>query len=137
MKTFLKILAGLVLLAVIAYFVLMNLPQADIKSEETDISIQASDLYVAFTSDENTANTTYLGKIINVTGKIEEMYDDEAGDPVVLLSDSDGQVVALVTLEPDQKSNLGNYQVGQEITVKAKCSGMLMEVALTKGIIVK
>ena len=137
MKTFLKILAGLVLLAVIAYFTIMNLPQADIKSEEADISIQASDLYVAFTSDENTANTTYLGKIINVTGKIEEMYDDEAGDPVVLLSDSDGQVVALVTLEPDQKSNLANYQVGQGITVKAKCSGMLIEVALTKGIIVQ
>jgi hypothetical protein len=137
MKTFLKILAGLVLLALIAYFTIMNLPQADIKSEETDISIQATEIYSAFSTDENIANTTYLGKIINVTGKIEEMYDDEAGDPVILMSDSDGQVVALVTLEPDQKSALANYQVGQEITVKAKCSGMLMEVALTKGIIVK
>jgi hypothetical protein len=137
MKTFLKILAGLVLLAVIAYFTIMNLPQADIKSEEADISIQATDIYNAYSTDENVANTTYLGKIINVTGKIEEMYDDEAGDPVILMSDSDGQVVALVTLEPDQKSAMATYQVGQEITVKAKCSGMLMEVALTKGIIVK
>lgn len=136
MKTLIKILIGVIAVLIIGYLVVMNLPQANIKGATVDEEISANDLYQSYIADEATADTKYLGKVINISGTINDIDTDEQGDPVVLLSNPENEVVAFVTLEPSQKDKIKNYKTGQDISIKAQCSGMLMEVALTKGLII-
>jgi len=42
---------------------------------------------------------------------------------------------ALITLESSEKKTLDSYEIGQNISVKAICTGILMEVTLNKGVI--
>ena len=134
MKKLVKILIALVVLLVIGYFIVMNLPKANIKNKEAIKSVSASALFQEFEKNENLASKNYIGKVITVAGTIKKKMLDNQEAPVVLLgTNSEDQV--LVTLAVDQAKKLENFKVGDEINVKAQCSGMLMEVVMNKGII--
>lgn len=125
----------LLALALVGYIVVLKWPQASVKSKSVDIEITAQSIYEAFSNDEAAAEKQYLGKVISVSGIVDEIYEDEDGAPVVILRDAEGTPNAVVTLEPNQKNKINNYGEGQVINIKAQCSGMLMEVTFNKGII--
>lgn len=137
MKNIIKILAALVFLLAIAYAVIINIPQADVKSKDVEITIEADVLYQDYNTDESAADNKYLGKVVQISGVIDELTTDEEGAPVVLLKNAEGEIIAIATLEQDQKEALSKYDIGQNITIKAQCNGFLMEVALNKGIIIE
>ena len=136
MKTVFKVLAGVVLLSLIAYLVVINLPQANIKSKDAVETISAVALYEAYSNNEKRANRKYTGKVIQLSGEIDEIYPDENNAPVVVLRSDSGDLVSVVTLETSQEKKIASYNEGDQITVKALCSGKLMEVTLNKGLIV-
>ena len=136
MKTVFKVLAGVVLLSLIAYLVVINLPQANIKSKDAVETISAVDLYEAYSNNEKRANRKYTGKVIQLSGEIDEIYPDENNAPVVVLRSDSGDLVSVVTLESSQEKKIASYKEGDQITVKALCSGILMEVTLNKGLII-
>ncbi len=136
-KKIIRVITILLALALIGYIVVLKWPQASVKSKATDVKIAAETIYQAFSKDEKAAESQYLGKVIQVTGIIDEIYVDENGAPVVILLGTSGDPVGVVTLEPSESSKISEYKEGQEIVVKTQCSGMLMEVTFNKGIIVK
>lgn len=136
MKTLIKILAGLAVLLLIAYLVVMNMPQSTVKSKEVHTEISAVDLFNSFSFNEKEAERKYVGQVIQITGLIDEVYPDEEGAQIVLLKSEGGDLLAAVTLESNQSDKVAKYQEGDPITLKALCSGMLMEVTLSKGIVV-
>ncbi len=136
MKTLIKILAALAIILLIAYLVVINLPQANIKGKEAVETISAAALYKAYTNNEKRADKKYTGKVIQLTGEIDEIYSDENDEPVVVLRSKAGNLVSVVTLESSEEEDITSYQEGDEITLKALCSGKLMEVTLNKGLIV-
>ncbi len=136
MKTVFKVLAGVVLLSLIAYLVVINLPQANIKSKDAVETISAVALYEAYSNNEKRANRKYTGKVIQLSGEIDEIYPDENNAPVVVLRSDSGDLVSVVTLESSQEKKIASYKEGDQITVKALCSGILMEVTLNKGLII-
>jgi len=132
-----RVITILVALALIGYIIVLKWPQASVKSKTTDVKIAAEIIYDAFSADEKAAETKYLGKVVQVTGIIDEIYVDETGAPVVILRSTAGDPVGVVTLEPSETSKIGAYKEGQEIVLKTQCSGMLMEVTFNKGIIIQ
>ena len=136
MKRLIKFLAVLAVLLLIAYIVVLNLPQANIKGKTVDESIAATVLYEAFSNDEQKAEESYMGKVIEITGAIDEIYSDENNAPVVVLRSESGDPVSVVTLEENQAQKILSYKEGDQITMKALCNGMLMEVTLSKALIV-
>ena len=136
MKRLIKILGALAVILLIAYLVVMNMPQANIKGKEVEESISAELLYQAFSDDEKKAESSYLGKVVKVDGIIDEIYTDESNAPVVVLRSGSGDPVSVVTLEGTQSKIIQEYSEGDEIAIKAMCNGMLMEVTLSKGLIV-
>lgn len=132
-----RLITILVGLALIGYIVILKWPKASVSSKAIDVKIEAADIYQAFQADEQAAERQYLGKVVQVTGIIDEQYADEDGAPVVILRGAGGDPVGVVTLEPSEASKLGKYSEGQEIVIKTQCSGMLMEVTFNKGIIVE
>lgn len=111
------------------------MPQSNVQSKEVVAEINAQDLYDEFSSDEQSAQTKYLGKVVVVSGVIDDKYEDENGSPVLILKSPDGEPAVLITMESNQKGKLANYNPGDQIRVKAQCSGLLMEVTLNKGIV--
>ena len=136
MKTLIKILAALAIILLISYLVVINLPQANIKGKDATETISAVALYEAYSKNENQADKKYTGKVIQLTGEIDEIYSDENDEPVVVLRSKAGDLVSVVTLESSEVEDIVSYQEGDQITLKALCSGKLMEVTLNKGLIV-
>lgn len=136
MKTLIKVLGGIVIISLIAYLVVTNLPQANIKSKDAVETISASALYEAYSNNEKQANNKYTGKVVQLSGEIDEIYEDENNAPVIVLRSDSGDLVSVITLEPSEEKKIASYNEGDQITVKALCSGKLMEVTLNKGLIV-
>ena len=137
MKAIIRIVAAIVIILGIVYVVVLNGPQSNIKSKAADVTIDAAMLYDSFTNDEAMAEANYSGKVIIVSGIIDELYQDENKDPVIVLRSDQGAVVAVVSLEKSEAEKVSVYQEGDDITIKAMCNGMLNEVILGKGMLVE
>ena len=134
MKKLLYFIITLIIIAIIAYFVVMNLPKASIKGKDAAYTTSAIELYSDFSKNENTANAKYIGKTITVEGTITEIDSDKNGATVLFLSSDNGINGILCTLEPDQK---GDFKVNQNVKIKGLCTGFLQDVVLNKCVIIK
>jgi hypothetical protein len=100
-------------------------PHADAGSRTTDFHIDAESLYKDFAKNESTANAKYLDKIIEVTGKVDDI-ENTNGATVIIISAN--QSSGGISCKMFNKTN--SFQKGQEITIKGKCSGFLSDVNL-------
>jgi len=134
MKKLLYTILALILIVVIGYFVVLNLPKASTKNKDTKIEVQAIKLFSDFNKNEKHANNKYNGKVIEVTGTVRATSKDKKGDTVVLLNTNDMVGSILCTFENNTTSKLNE---GQEVTIKGQCSGLLMDVVLNKCTLVE
>jgi hypothetical protein len=132
MKKYIIIL-GVVLLTVCVFgYFQYNKPHEDINSAASDLKIEAPELFTEFETDEATANTKYLDKIVEVSGVVREVSPDEEGQLSVTLdsgSDLFGVICQLDNLTEQKKTD---FKVGEEVTLKGICTGMLMDVVLVR-----
>jgi DNA/RNA endonuclease YhcR with UshA esterase domain len=108
-----------------------NKPHINVLETPTDINITANKIIDDFSSDENTANTKYLDKIIEVKGLITSTkIDKEKGIVILHTNDDFGSV--LCHLSKDSTQKISSLKEGQLISVKGICTGFLMDVVLVK-----
>ena len=129
MKKVLSFILGIIIILSLAFIVVINLPQASIKNKAADYSIDANELFSAYSVNEAKANSTYNGKVIEVSGKLIDISEDEQGAPVLLLDSGDDFGGILCTLDNKPKTL---PSIGQKIKVKGQCNGILMDVVLNK-----
>lgn len=105
-----------------------------LKSEEAAAEINASELYQAFTTNEDSANNLYLGKILEVEGQVTSKMVD--GDHIAIQMGrselTGGGVNCALRFPKDSVA-----QIGDRIKVKGRCAGFLLDVNLTDVEIVK
>ena len=135
LKKIVRVLIAIIAIAMIAYIVVLKWPKATVGSKAVEVEVSAQKVYNDYTKNENAAQTKYFGKVILVSGIIDEKYSDEDGAPVVILREGNNDPAAVVTLESNQASKLKEYGEGDAIKIKAQCSGMLIEVTFSKGVI--
>lgn len=123
--------SGVLLCLLIALFCgwrLFHEGRLRVESQKTDAKIEASKLFEIFSNDEDSANELYLGKILEVEGRVSSKSINKnhvaiqlsAGDPM------GGGINCALRFPKDSVT-----EVGQLIKVKGKCSGYLMDVNLT------
>jgi len=134
MKKLLYILITLLVIAVIGYFILLNLPKASSKNKDASFKIEAADLYSEFQANEVLANKKYIGKTIEVTGTIMDLDKDKQGASVLYIDADAGINGLLCTMEMNQKAT---FKVGQKVTLKGLCSGYLQDVVLNKCVLIQ
>ena len=132
-----KIIISLLILAVVGAFIgyrMYNKPHVNVASESADITITANKILANFSSDETTANTKYLDKIVQVKGVVAKV-EKENGKGIVTLETNDnfGSVICHLTSEASKDLTI---KTGQELTLKGICTGFLMDVILVKSVIV-
>jgi len=130
-----KAITVVLAVVLIGYIIFLKMPGASVSSKESVAELSAADLYGVYSKNEKQAQGLYLGKAIVVTGDIYDKYEDETGSPVLLLGPEEADPYVLITLEPSEKKDLVSYSIGDPISIKAICTGILMEVTLTKGVI--
>ncbi len=102
----------------------------DIHSAPTEVTINAGSLYEAFETEETSANGKYVGKVIEVSGALSSISQDDSGRYIISLSaDSPlGQITC--NLAPKEPNPTTTVAVGQSIIIKGVCTGYLFDVVL-------
>jgi hypothetical protein len=129
MKTWLKVLLVLAVIGIVAavlvYFFVYNKPHTDYEKAKPEMVLTASELYDAFINDIGSAQETYNGKVLQISGVLD------------YVEDTDGRVFAIFAFgegifgpEGVRCSMLENYiekvkniPTGTQITIKGFCSG--------------
>lgn len=130
---------GLPLLIVggIAFYILTQpKPPLDIHSALTEVTVNAVGLYADFEEDETAANTTYAGKVMEVSGVLSAVEKNDAGGYVLSMkADSPlGQIVC--NLSPNEKFSASAATINQLLTVKGVCTGYLFDVVLDNATVI-
>jgi len=111
--------------------------KADISvaSKKADIEIKAADFLKNFTDNEETANKTYLDKVVLVSGIIDKITEDSTSVSIYLKNPQDmAGVMCGFNKAAIDKSSL---RVGDTVRIKGICTGFLMDVVLNKCVIEK
>ncbi len=118
-----------------AYY-LYNKPVADTENIDASFTITADELFQQFELNETEANSKYLGKIIEVNGKVREFSIGDSGELNLVLASHSDMFGVNCGLSKDQDAKYKNYKVGDPIKIKGECSGISMDVVLTRCVIV-
>ncbi len=114
---------------------LFTLQSADLQKAEPDFRIAATDLQKAFENDETAANTTYLNKIIEVSGTIESVKPGE--DKAVSISLKTENPLSAVICTFQKVTDTSELKPGGQITIRGECSGILMDILLNNCVIIQ
>jgi 23S rRNA maturation-related 3'-5' exoribonuclease YhaM len=101
---------------------------------KADLTATASELYAAFSTDEAAANAKYLGKTIEISGKVSATSTEEGTTTITLFADSETGGVTC-KLDPLSKHERTSFQEGEQITVKGICTGYLMDVVVERAVV--
>jgi len=110
-------------------------PHESAADETTDFTISADSLYQQYRNDEHSADQKYLGKVVEVSGKLAEIQHSGNSEIWILSPQPGGggincQLFAGTKVDPEPKS-------GDVVTVKGRCTGFLMDVNLADCVLSK
>lgn len=123
------------LAALLTVYLMWNKPHSDMNKQAADIAITAEALFAAYEADEKAADKQYLGKILAVSGKVEQIQAGETN--TIILSSGSGLFGIRCELDTHNKTAIPDYQPGDNITLKGTCSGYLGDVVLSRAVPVR
>ncbi len=132
MKRILFVLGLLAVVGGVAAYFVANKPHENINKAKADLQISAEELFSAYEEDENGANQTYLDKLIEITGKVSESKKNEEGVATVTLDGGSMMFGVICQLDELTDHPRTEFPEGETITLKGKCTGMLMDVVLVR-----
>lgn len=135
-KILLIILVLFVSGAGIGYY-MYNKPVADTNDLEAAYSVSADELFTYFENNEEEANKKYLGKILEVKGMVRDLSLGDSGELNLVLASTSEMFGVNCGITKDKNSSYSQYKPGDSITVKGECTGISMDVVLTRCVIVK
>lgn len=126
---FIVVSAMFIALAGIGSYV-YNKPHRNISKAKPDFVATSASLYKSFSQNEGYANSQFLDKVILVKGRIMEVMNIRENDVTILLEGDEGVGGVICTLDSTEISKAASLKKNQELTLKGRCTGMLMEVVL-------
>lgn len=125
-KVLIFIVVGLVVAVGVVYFV-YNKPHRDVASEDAKFVLTADQLFDEYEADEAAANTKYLDQTVEVSGEIAELGTNDGGQAFVILAAENAMIGGVSATFEGERSALA---VGQQVSLKCRCTGKLMDVVL-------
>ncbi|MGV3658511.1 MAG: OB-fold protein [Chitinophagaceae bacterium] len=127
-------LAGAFLCLLVAAWVYVgyNKPRTGVATVEARYTVNAADLYKEFVENENRANEKYNGEVVAVQGTVMEIQKEGDHLLMVLKGDENGGGVSC--------SFSGKIPTlpapGENVTIKGRCTGFLMDVNLVDAVLI-
>ena len=129
MKKFLPIIIAILVIGIYLAYNMYNKEHVETKNATADAILTPAELMTAFDTDEATANTKYLDKIIQVKGKVSAINEVATGGSISL---DTGSTMSAIICEFESKDAVAAVKIGDEVTVKGFCTGKLMDVVLVR-----
>lgn len=129
-KKIILILSLLIFIGGFIAYKMYNKPHVNVAETFSDVFLEAVKIVDDFSSDEIMANTTYLDKIVQVSGIINSIKTENETVIVALAGNSFGDV--LCYLSEESKTKVNTLKEGQRVTLKGICTGFLLDVVLVK-----
>jgi len=123
------VLCLLILLGIAWGIYWYNKPHQSAGAETASVTIDADSLFAQYQRDEHQADQRFLGKVIEVKGKIAEIQHSGSSVIWILYGSSGGGGVSCQLFSPPKASEK-QPKPGDEVTVKGRCTGFLMDVNL-------
>jgi tRNA_anti-like len=124
--------AFLIVISILVAYKMYTKPHRSVEREK-GIEVSAVQLFDQFEQNEVQANTKYLDKVIEVTGKVSEVGTNLDNKPIVMLETNS----MLFGIRCTMADSLLAVEPGATVTIKGICTGYLSDVVLTSGIIVE
>jgi uncharacterized protein YxeA len=134
-----KILIAVILVLISAVSIgiyLFNLKPTDTRQVDAKFELEGSQLIAEFSEDETIASKKYVDHIIIVSGKVAEVKFTGTEASVSLQSD-DPMSGITCSFYADEANTLTTLSSGDDIKIKGKCTGKLMDVVLNNCSLVK
>ncbi|HEX8334030.1 MAG TPA: hypothetical protein VF622_15530 [Segetibacter sp.] len=129
-RTLTAIILLLITVGIVGWFYL-NKPNRTV-TNQTGIEVTAAQLVKDYQANEAEANAKYLDKVVQVTGTVSEVSNNQDGKVTVMLSSEDPMSGVFCTLKDE-----ANLTVGFSVTIKGFCSGLLSDVRIREAVIVR
>jgi hypothetical protein len=113
--------------------------EQDISGISPEVTISAQQLVLAYDANEVAADEKYNGKVIAVSGVVEEIGKDFTDSIYVSLSSGDDSLWTSVqcSFGDSHKSAAAGLSKGEYVTIKGKCDGLLGNVAVSGSSLVE
>ncbi|MDQ3016048.1 MAG: OB-fold putative lipoprotein [Bacteroidota bacterium] len=131
-KLIIPILVLFVFGAGIGYY-MYNKPVASLESKKADVIVSADQILADYESDEKSANDKYLGKVVQVNGKVATVTSEEGKHKIQLETSNP---IALVICEVEDGKDPGQLKAGDMASIKGMCTGYLSDVILVQSTVV-
>lgn len=93
------------------------------EEQETALVVSAVDLYAAYEANEISADETYKGKLVIVTGKISDIGKDILDKPYITLEAENPFLNVQCMLADEATAEAGTASVGSSVTLQGRVSG--------------
>lgn len=142
MKPFVKIILTVFVIGLIAaggvYWYAFMRPHRDMMKTQPEFVMDASALFNDFSNNETTANKKYLGKVVQITGKVIDVKNENHETAVTLEDELFGVSTYLDSAFVAQNSKLvSSINSGQMVTLRGQCDGMLNDVVISRAVIIQ
>ncbi len=137
MKKILYLLIFLVALLIIGYVAFLNVPQDSTKGKEAVMQLGAASLFAEYEKNEKNADIKFIGKIMDIQGQVIGIEKDEAGKGVVILDSGNGMDGIMCTLESSETQKMLALKEGQNVKIRGKCAGKMMDVVFNKCLLLE
>lgn len=102
--------------------------------EVADLSakpVSAVNLFKDFATNETKANTSYLNKALQVSGKVLEVKQNQNRQTQIILDSGDPMFGIACTMDETDKQ----VKPGDHVTIKGICTGYLNDVVIIKSLL--
>ncbi len=134
-KTLYGILFVIVLLGVICIYIFFK-PEKNLLKLKPGYKLTAIELFNEYSTNEEAANTKFLGKIIQVSGTIREINTEDSVYTIFILETEDMFSGVNCVLNDKYATQPKEILIGSEATIKGECSGMLIDVVLNNCVLI-
>lgn len=108
-----------------------NKPHEQIEDAQ-GVKVTVSELANAYNENEDKANEKYLNKALVVKGTVTETQQNQDGGLLIILAGDD----PMATVQCTMRDKDAKAKVGEEITVKGKCTGSSLFGVLLNGCVI-
>ncbi|MCB0567352.1 MAG: hypothetical protein KDD01_23535 [Phaeodactylibacter sp.] len=118
----------------VGYF-MYNKPHQNMEKAEADMTLESTALFSAFEANEAEANEKYLDKVIKISGTVKEVNTDEEGNISLTLESGNELFGVICQMDNLTKQEKTDFKIGEQVTLKGICTGMLMDVVLVRCVV--
>ena len=100
-----------------------NRTHDDLLGVKADINIAAADLIRAYETNDSLANQKYLGRIVETSGNVKNIEQDEKGYYTVILGDSSSLSSVRCSMDTTHNQDAAHLTAGSSVKLRGACTG--------------